>query len=306
MTPDDGELLAFLDGELTPERQAEIRRLLETDWSLRVRLTELERDIETYVAATKHPLSGEAPPFDAVWQGVSARLAQAAEPASPAPAVRFETLTPPLRERAMRSAAASVALLLVVGAIVFYLRWDSLGAVSAHELLQRSAQAEAARLEQVAEPVVYRRVQVRRIVAGRAETAAWESWQTGSAFRRRAADRVEEKTAAPILAELEQILRANQLDAQRPLSAAAYAEWRKTIRPKSESVTETILPGSEAGLKLNTVVGTPAAPGRIIEASFVFALARGGIGRPRRLAGRNGDERRLGAPAFGRTLSGGS
>ncbi len=267
--PEDGELLALLDGELTAERQAEIRRLLETDWSLRVRLAELERDIETYVAATKHPLSGEAPPFDAVWQGVSARLAREA-----APAVRFEILTTPRRERALRLAAASVVLWLVVGAVVFYLpRWNSLGAVSAHELLRRSAQAEAARLEQVTEPVVYRRVQVRRVIAGRAETAAWESWQTGRDFRRRVAGRVEEKTATPILAELEQVLRANQLDVQRPLSATAYAEWRKTIRPKSESVTDTTLPGNDAGLKLTTVVGTPAAPGRIVEASFIVRRA---------------------------------
>ncbi|MGH9841449.1 MAG: hypothetical protein ACREEM_22070, partial [Blastocatellia bacterium] len=117
------------------------------------------------------------------------------------------------------------------------------------------------------------------------EAVMWESWNdargiTGGQFRQRVADkeglrflRTTAQTTPPVLAELEQILQANQLDAQRPLSAAAYAEWRSSVRPQSESVVEIALPGKAPGLKLTTAVAPPVADHQIIEASFTIRRA---------------------------------
>src|SRR5262249_2288644 len=60
------------------------------------------------------------------------------------------------------------------------------------------------------------------------------------------------------------------LDLQRPLSADAFAEWRKTIRRKSEIIQEVALPGSSAndGLKLTTISQEPYAVNAIIEATL--------------------------------------
>jgi hypothetical protein len=71
----------------------------------------------------------------------------------------------------------------------------------------------------------------------------------------------------PLMMELERVFRVNHLDAQRPLSAVAYSEWRKAIRVESETVTEVALPPQNLGLRLTTVAGPPGPDG-IIEASL--------------------------------------
>jgi len=292
-TPDDAELLAWLDGELTPERQAEIRQLLEGDWKLRVRLAELERDIETYVKATGRQAQGELPPFESVWSGVERRLTEALEPLPVEAELRFreqdeiswparfrrwsETLA--LQPARLRWSVAAIVGLFVTAGLTFWLfSSDRLHSVSAEELLQRATRSEAAQINQVAEPVVYRRIQVKR--TGANESVMWESWkQAGrNQFRQRVADgqgwrflRTNEQATPPLIAEIETIFQANHLDSQRPLSAEAFAEWRKTIRRKSEITQEMALPGSSAndGLKLTTIAQEPYAVNAIIEASLI-------------------------------------
>ena len=291
-SPDDGELLAYLDGELAPERQTEIRQLLEGDWRLRVRLAEVEHDIVVYVKATHPRRQSELPPFAEVWQGVSRRLT---EPLEPWPveaelrlrrndgirsSARFRVWVEALpRQPALPrwSVAASVGLILVAGVAFWLLSSERLRAVSAEELLQRATQSEVAQIKQVAEPVVYRRIQVKR--TGANETVTWESWREAgkNQFRQRVANghgwrflRTNEQATPPLIAEIETIFQANHLDLQRPLSADAFAEWRKTIRRKSEIIQEVALPGSGAndGLKLTAIAQEPYAVNAIIEATL--------------------------------------
>ncbi len=68
--PDDSELLAFLDGQLGPERHGEIEKLKEESWELRLRLAEMSQDIETYTKATLTLVPDETPPFEAFWEGI--------------------------------------------------------------------------------------------------------------------------------------------------------------------------------------------------------------------------------------------
>ncbi len=287
--PDESELLAFLDEELTPERQDEIRQMLGANWELRAQLARLEKRIELYVEATAQQASIATPPVDDLWQDFSGRLSRtkAVPAASTSLRAGLQSLTAKLtgwgrhnQPGALRLAiGAAVSLLLVVAFIAMLRRTER--AVSAHELLERTAQAEAASLRRVGDPVVYRKIQVKRSGAG--ASVMWESWNdargvSGGQFRQRVADKdglrfLSERDTPAILTELAQILRANHLDAHHPLSAAAYAEWRKTIRPQAESVVEIALPGKAPGLKLTTAVVTPVADNQIIEASFIIRRA---------------------------------
>ena len=287
--PDESELLAFLDEELAPERQAEIRQMLAASWELRAQLARLQKRIEQYVEATAQQASIATPPVDDLWQDFSRRLSRTT--AAPAASTRLrsglQSFTARLAEWGRRNQPG--VLRLAIGAVVSLLLIVALVSlktertVSANELLERTAQAEAASLHRVGEPVVYRKIQVKR--SGANEAVMWESWNdarsgSGGQFWQRVADKhglrflkERERETPAIIAELAQILRVNHLDAQRPLSAAAYTEWRKTIRPRAESVVEMALPGNAAGLKLTTAVLLPVADGQIIEASLTIRRA---------------------------------
>lgn len=291
--PDDNELLAFLDGELTPGRQAEIRQQLEADWELRARLNRLEQRVLDYVNATAHHSLTDLPPFDDFWQGISARLSDAAA-ADSAPSARakrpllrrvsdsFERVMENRRLRLAFGASFGLLAILFVSLLVFRTERR----VSAHDLLERTQQAETLRLRAIAEPVVYQKIRVSRrgMASGGEEAIMWESWNepNGGRFRQRVAYarglrfvREGEADKSELLSELEEIFRDNQLDLRRPLSAAAFAEWRAAVQPQAESVTEVSLPGSvaAAGLKLTTTVKGAERPNSIIESSLVVRVA---------------------------------
>jgi hypothetical protein len=126
-------------------------------------------------------------------------------------------------------------------------------------------------LSRVGEPVVYRKLQVKRV--GDSELVTWESWNDArrNQFRQRVADkqglrflRANEKATPALLAELEQILRANHFDLRCPLSAAAFAEWRQAIKTKAETVSEI-----KDGWRLTTMAQEPYSVNTITEASLV-------------------------------------
>jgi anti-sigma factor RsiW len=281
-SPNDGELLAFLDGELPPSRQAEIRQLLENDWSLRVRLGELERDIAAYVSATHPPgraASGaDVPPFDDLWRNVKARAAQESMTRQPAGSrllrVRWQQgqawLQQPTQLRLALS--AGITLLLAAGLAFWLLRSERVSVVSAEELMQRATQSEAKSLLRVGDPVVYRKIQLRR--AGSPETVQWESWKEArhaGQFRQRIADpqgwrfvRGNDAKRPALLTELEAVLRANQFDAERPLSATVFAHWRKQLRQFSDTVLD-----QRESWRLTTTAAAPHAIHAIKAASLL-------------------------------------
>jgi hypothetical protein len=274
---DDAELLAWLDGDLTPERRAEIQTQLETDWELRTTLAQLERRIGKYVEATAHQSPPGIEPFDDFWRQLAPQLQTlAAAPPKQARIPRWLTqlgqaLQPPAYSWRLAS-GLSVTALLVLGLFLYISFSSRVRLVSAEELLQRAIQREDLRAQQLTDPVVYRKLQVKR--AGQPQAVWWESWNDArrKQFRQRVADpqgwrflRDDDHTAPPLLTELAQILRHNQLDAQRPLSAAAFAAWRKLLRVQTESVTE-----SQDGLNLTVRVAEPYAVQQIREASLLF------------------------------------
>ncbi len=292
--PSDEELMQFLDGETDEKRATEVKEHLAVCWACRARREETEQTIFAFIKSRQAALSDslELPPSAPSRFQVRARrlLAESGEPTL---LTRWRRalvswlsgwqITPPVKIR-VATGLACLCTLLLIGLLMS--RGSS---VSARELLERSAQAEAARLNQVAEPVVYRKIQVKRrtssALANAEESVTWESWReargvTGGQFRQRVADRHglrfirtderdDEQSAPAIITELEQIFRANHLDLRCPLSAAGYAGWRRRVRQQSETVTEVALPGGEAGLRLTTVAEGPFADHAIIEASLL-------------------------------------
>ena len=181
--PSDAELLAWLDGDLSPERRAEVARLLELDWEVRGQLASLERCIEAYVRIVPPPPGEEAEPFDLVWsrllprlRGESREMSEAGPPAD----------TPSGHRRWL---TAGLMAVLVGAGLLFTGLWGG-RSVSAEEVLDRAVMGEAKRAQVQAQPVIYRKLQVERLGA-KPERILLESWKdlAHQRVRRRVVDR---------------------------------------------------------------------------------------------------------------------
>lgn len=275
-------LMLAVDGELSPEESRPIEAHLAACWVCRTHTAKIEATITDFIEYHQTMLTPHLPPPPDTWRNFGRLLDRwAEEVGQPSWFFRLGLRLRELfvvRMTAWRF-AVSVAALFVM-AFIFWLSRSPV--VSAQELLQRSMQAETTRLKQVAEPVLYRKLQVRRKAAGQEESVAWESWQGAKdgLFRQRVADRQGErflppdpKSAPALLAELAQVLQVNHWNEQQPLSAAAYAEWRKSVRLATETVAELALPDQRVGLKLTSVVAGPQPLDTILEAALIVRRA---------------------------------
>ncbi len=298
--PDEAELIAYLDGELDPARHRHIQKLVESSWGVRVSLANLERDIETYMAASSYRLPEEIPPFEQVWKGIPAsrragwllskkvsEFSKLSGLSGPMDLLRQTKLLGGLRLRVASSLALFCLLLL------FFVRLSSVPPVSAKEVLQRAEYAETQRIHKVAAPVVYRKLQVRRKThtSKQPEAVSWETWNdvSNSRFKERVVDQYgqwfirdeedprptrsnppKQPSAAPILVELDQIFEINHIDRRQPLSPAAYEAWRRSIPQKTEEVVETKLIEGGKALALTTTSAQPFAVNEIMEAKLVI------------------------------------
>ena len=268
--PAEEELLLFLDGEASERQADKVRAHLEGCWACRNQRDKLDRAIATFMdyCAAEATDAAALPPRASLQFAERLRLAASTQP-KPSLIQRWaETLRWQFAERRI-IAVATACLLLGAALGLILLRAER--PVSAQELLRRTTQAETLRLSRVVEPVVYRKLLVKR--AGVSEPVVLECWNDAERkqFRRRVADgqgarflRADEKDAPAIIAELEQIFRANRFDPQRPLSAAAFAEWRQAIKTKAETVAAS---GDE--LKLTTVAAPPYGANAIAEAALI-------------------------------------
>lgn len=214
--PGDEELIAYLDGELPHARREEIRRLLEASWEARNRLAALERDIQFYMDATAQTHQPSLPAEDRVWETIAPRLAQ----------------KPRGWHWRKLGLTGAIAAAVLIGAMV---RLGSPPAISAAEALARAGRAEAAAVARIHAPVVHRTLRVRRTVPGRVETqsAVWEVWRAEGASRVRHWTRSGDQR---VVDRVREVLRQGRMDSDEPLSAAAYAAWRRQCDPQLERV----------------------------------------------------------------------
>jgi anti-sigma factor RsiW len=284
-------LMLSVDGELPADEAAKIESHLSACWACRARTAKIEATIADFVEWRQLALSLSLTPPTGVWRDFDARLDRLAEELGrPRWLSKLRArLGARLREfLAARLTPGAVAVAVSTAVIVSVGLWLSRSpAVSAHELLERAIQSDQARIKKVLEPVMYRRLQLRRRANGVAgapgieDSVTWESWRSAKndLFRQRVADkqglrfiRGDERSEPALISEIESVFQANQLDARRPLSAEAYSDWLKTVRVESETVAETALPDAQAqgrGLQLTTVVAGARGDGAIIEASLI-------------------------------------
>ncbi|MGH9838232.1 MAG: zf-HC2 domain-containing protein, partial [Blastocatellia bacterium] len=275
-------LMLSVDGELPPDEAAQIESHLAACWVCRMRTTKIETTITDFIEYHQAILTSHLTPPANTWRNFDARLDSLAGELGRPPLLarlgaRLREIFPARLSLARLAFVISIPIIAIAG---FWLSRSPVA--SASELLERSIQAEMARINQVAEPVMYRKLQARRKSAGAEESVTWESWHSAKndLFRQRVADkqglrfiRASEEPAPALLTELERVFRANHLDARRPLSAMSYADWRRTVRPESETVTEVETQDRGSGLKLTTVVAGPHAADAIIEASLIVRSA---------------------------------
>lgn len=259
------QLLLYLDGELTESEREAIKTHLETCWKCRAHVAEIESTITSFSHFDDDVLAAHLPSPPNGWRGFGGQLQQMSS-ANGTPSWRTRWRNwwtgargSSLQLRWLQPRWVTVVMLIVgLTAMSFWLVRST--PVSARELLQRSIQAETESLRKVAEPVLYRKLQVRRKTAQATDAVTWESWHAahGDQFRQRVADqqgirflRANDNAAPPLLTAIEQILVLNHLDAQRPLSAVAFDGWRARVR----GVIETVSNNDE---QLMLTVQTPA------------------------------------------------
>ncbi|MGI8782936.1 MAG: hypothetical protein ACR2L2_04690 [Acidobacteriota bacterium] len=287
--PSDEDLLFYIDGELRAKASKKVQKHLARCWSCRARQEELEQSIYSFIKDREQVLNSLwpcGPETDAdLGRRFQSELKRLASEADSAPGFHplFHQLAS--RTRLMRLFFRFAACLLAAGFLLYSaIGLTHLSPVSAHEMLQRTKEAEIGKIRQVNKPVVYQKLRIARKAAApaRQETVTWESWNDpeSNRFAQRVAnaDGVVLSNSSsggqlpplpPLLVELQTIFRANGLDERCPLSATAYERWRGAIQREGEEVVEARLPNGDKALALKTTAAGPHYTNGIMKAELV-------------------------------------
>jgi hypothetical protein len=298
--PSEDELLLYSDGEIDAKSSARIEAHLKSCWSCRVKREETDRLISAFMKSRRSTLGTSLNPPS----GALLRLQTTLDRLDSELGVRpffsqamvvlkqwFDVLR---RTRRWPLLSLRWAPLLATSASLLFIlfKMSSAPPVSAREILERTQRAEAQRIQKIAAPVVYRSLRLRsRSSAPRTpQNVSWEIWNdvTHSRYRQRVEDGngrrfiaeemdlerlgpspLQSASVPSVLVELQQILRANQMDARHPLSAAAYETWRRTLSRKTEEVTRNELPDGNAALTLTTTPAGPFTLNAIVKAELI-------------------------------------
>ena len=269
--PDDAELLAYLDGELSSARMSEVKQLVAQSAEVQSRLEAVEQDLVLFNDAMSDALAPAFPPASVMLHAMNKRLPAEGNKRKMLPVIVFpgcvrNNILPP--RPWLRIAAC---LLAGVGLSSWFLARQSVGRVSAAEIINRSAAAEQTRMRGIVAPVVHQRLTVRRQTANSTPIqATWELWNQVGANRFREQTRRDQAStdANSVVNELQLVYTHNRVDRTRPLSPAAFADWRA-----ANTVSESVKPArTQRGEEAFSITATPegtAAADRIIEADFV-------------------------------------
>ncbi|MGH9938634.1 MAG: anti-sigma factor family protein [Blastocatellia bacterium] len=270
--PPREQLLLYVDKELAPKEAAQIETHLGVCWSCRAHISKIEKSIADFMEFDGAILAPNLSPPPNGWRDFDRALRQVAAESGRRSLLSivsgsFGRLFSRARHLVMprlwiRIAIGFLAAILITALL---LRSNRVPIVSASELLRNAAEAQAAKLRAVEEPVVYQKLRVRRATpaSARAETADWETWNDTT--RRRFRQSVED---SGVLVELARLLQANHMDPQRPLSTASYQSWRDSLDQKREEVARTRLTHGLEALSLRTIPAGQVNVGQISEATL--------------------------------------
>jgi hypothetical protein len=296
--PPREQLLLHVDRELLGKEAALIETHLGACWSCRARVSKIEKSIADFIEFDGAVLTPRVSPPPNGWRNFDRALEQLAAESGRRSllSIVFGSL-----ERFFHRAHLSllpqtwirlaVSLLIAIVILGVILRSKQVPVVSASELLRNATQAQAVKLRAAAEPVIYQKLRVRRAssASARSETAILETWNDATRGRFRqsiedaggrrllplaannkaaGANQAAEPATPTVLAELAEVLEANHMDPQRPLSAASYQSWRNAIEPKREEVAQAQLPSGLDTLSLRTIPAAEVNAGQILEATF--------------------------------------
>lgn len=297
--PSEHALLHYVDGELAAKDASSMRAHLEACWSCRVRTEKIQEAISSFIDYRNQVLKPLIDPAPRGWRGFDGRIRRLAAESTQKPLYtnvfgslkRFFTLSHlSVMPRPMVRVAAVFLFAVIVVSVAIQYKQEPL--VSANEFLRHTTEAQATQLRATAQPVIYQKIRLRlkEHVPSNEQIIDLEIWNdtVNSRFRQSLSDKgvqrflssnadsatlkidPREAPAVPAaVAELEQILKANHLDARQPLSPASYQSWRNTLGQKSEEVARTLLPDNLEALTLRTIPTGQVGVGQIAEAALV-------------------------------------
>jgi hypothetical protein len=297
---EDERLIAFLDGEVETDFHRGMQAHLESCWDCRSRLSNVERSIENFLLLRQNELlPPELPPSGPALELFTARLTahRALAPSHSFFKIKFPdfralslrvTSSLNVASYSLRSqvliARATAAILVISVITVFVLLSGRFNTVSASELLRRSIDAQGQQLNEITQPVIHQRIQVKR-GSKDDKPLTWEIWNDTTNSRVKT-DTLSEPVAIgardlvrtgngsdrvlldSTVQDLRSILIANRMNEHRPLSAASYKSWSDSLYSKTEEVTTGTNTNGTEILTIKTTPTISVSDGRIIEARF--------------------------------------
>ena len=254
--PTRRDLMLHADGELSPQKAADIKAHLEACWSCRLQAEQLESTILSFTEFCDSVLTPAAGPPPREWRMFDTKLrGLVADAGKPSLLSRLHIASFSWH---LAPSLSTVAVLLFF--LFLWLQQPPL--VSASQLLGRATESRVNTLYDIAKPVIYQKLRVRADGA----LVTREIWNDTAS--RRVKDTWEDSSANPSGSlDLPRVFVANRLNWEDPLSAAGFAQWRAGLEEKTDKVVRE---DNHLTLRTTSLTGSQeqSSEGSVVEASL--------------------------------------
>ncbi len=237
--PAEDLLLRYIDGELPGWKSRQVRRHLEACWQCRGSVEELQGTVAECVRYRKQ-MQAYVPAPPKAWPDLSREFARIDASFESEPFWKRCLSFPMLRQ-----AAAGAAVLALLWAVIY--QFQKAPAVEAAALLKRAVAAETVR------PIALRAIRI--------HTASF-------AFTRAVGTRAVAQ--APMPATVESLFAKARYNAEDPLSARSYSDWRDGVAGERDDPVATVADPqapAESCYRIHTV----AATGDVADATLLLS-----------------------------------
>jgi hypothetical protein len=247
--PDHGQLLLYVDGELSGRKARQIRTHLEACWQCRTELKALETTVADCVRYRKEVLAENLPPAPAQWKALDFDRVEA-ELASQSLMARLAGWLSPRQSSPLRWALSGAAVLALVFVAVNKL--NETPNVQAAALLRKAVAITEARPHTAKRlRITTAKRQITRVIYGTSSKFAGED-------------------------EIAAMFQAAHYDWNDPLSPRAYADWYSRLSHKQDPVDSTdkdsyiIKTTTDEGELLSATLKMRATDFEAVEGRFEF------------------------------------
>ena len=242
----DEQMIAFIDGELSPRKQLEIHRHLESCWRCRAERQQIEATVFALVERRQQLLKRFLPLPPKGEERFISLLDQRIERQRQGYAAFFLSLLRRLSLESMNPIVASTLVILLAVGMLFLIWQRSPASLSAVDLLKQAQASERAAADQAQPGVIYQKLAIRsrgQVI----ERTLYRDRQKKRAVR---AEHLEVRAQ-----HMKQALEAAGLNWEAPLSALDYGRWRSTqanakddIRQSGDGLITLITTSSEGAI----------------------------------------------------------